>query len=190
MDRRDFFKYSAGAVVGASLLGRAADLFARDLGSYSVVILGDTHYDAADPEKYHAGYALANKTREENHRKEFVRNGEMWEKRCPALVKRAAGLVGEDTRAHDMADVASLSRDPYGHDPFDLVVTSQERGDAGNLVTQMLIDPQGTDANMQGACLICIVGFSEDGKKAWVRYYSADKQKYYMKTNQYEIDLE
>ena len=98
MDRRSFFKYSAGAVVGASLLGRTTDLFARDLGSYSVVILGDTHYDAADPEKYHAGYALANKTRENNHRKEFTRNGEMWGKRCPALVKRASGLVGEDTR--------------------------------------------------------------------------------------------
>ncbi|MBQ6395410.1 MAG: NYN domain-containing protein [Atopobiaceae bacterium] len=32
---------------------------------------------------------------------------------------RYRDLVGENTRAHDMADVASLSRDPYGHDPFD-----------------------------------------------------------------------
>ena len=32
---------------------------------------------------------------------------------------RYCDLVGENTRAHDMADVASLSRDPYGHDPFD-----------------------------------------------------------------------
>ena len=98
MDRRTFFKYSAGAVVGASLLGRATDLFASDGDNYSVVILGDTHYDAADPEKYHAGYALENKTRENNHRKEFVRNGEMWAGRCVDLVKRAACLVDGDTR--------------------------------------------------------------------------------------------
>ncbi len=77
-----------------------------------------------------------------------------------------------------------------GHDPFDMVVTAQEKGDAGNLVTQMLIDPQGTDANMKGACLVCILGFSEDGKKAFVRYWSADQKKYYLKNNQYEIDLE
>ena len=98
MDRRSFFKYSAGAVVGASLLGRATKAFAADNGSYSAVILGDTHYDAPDPEKYHAGYTDPNPTREANHRKEFVRNADMWEARCPALVKRAAALVDGDTR--------------------------------------------------------------------------------------------
>ena len=98
MDRRSFFKYSAGAVVGASLLGRATKAFAADDGSYSAVILGDTHYDAPDPEKYHAGYTDPNPTREANHRKEFVRNADMWEARCPALVKRAAALVDGDTR--------------------------------------------------------------------------------------------
>ena len=98
MDRRTFFKCSAGAVVGASLLGRASEAFAKEGGKYSVVIIGDTHYDAADPEKYHAGYSLENKTRENNHRKEFVRNGNMWAGRCPELVKRAACLVDEDTR--------------------------------------------------------------------------------------------
>ena len=98
MDRRSFFKYSAGAVVGASLLGRTTQAFARDESSYSVVILGDTHYDAPDPEKYHAGYTDPNPEREANHRKEFVRNADMWEARCPALVKRAARLVSDDTR--------------------------------------------------------------------------------------------
>jgi hypothetical protein len=98
MDRRSFFKYSAGAVVGASLLGRATKAFAADDGPYSVVILGDTHYDAPDPEKYHAGYTDPNPTREANHRKEFVRNADMWEARCPALVKRAAALVDGNTR--------------------------------------------------------------------------------------------
>ena len=98
MDRRSFFKYSAGAVVGASLLGRATEAFAADRGKYSVVILGDTHYDAPDPDKYHADYTDPNPTREANHRKEFVRNADMWDVRCPALVNRAARLVDDDTR--------------------------------------------------------------------------------------------
>ena len=100
MDRREFFKYSAGAALSLSMLGRAADVFAKSSpeDKYSVVILGDTHYDVKDPEVYHAGYHLANTERENNHRKEFKRNGEMWEQRCPALVKRAACLVDDDTR--------------------------------------------------------------------------------------------
>ena len=98
MDRRSFFKYSAGAVLTASMLGKADSLFAREGGNYNVVILGDTHYDAADPEKYHAGYTDPNPQREANHRKEFVRNGKMWAGRCPDLVKRAACLVDGDTR--------------------------------------------------------------------------------------------
>lgn len=101
MDRRDFFKYTAGAVVAASMPGRAFEAFAKDAGEgdkYSVVILGDTHYDAADPEVYHAGYTDPNPKREANHRKEFVRNGDMWAERCPSLVKRAACLVDDDTR--------------------------------------------------------------------------------------------
>ncbi len=98
MDRRSFFKYSAGAVVGASLLGRATEAFAADRDKYSVVILGDTHYDAPDPDKYHADYTDPNPTREANHRKEFVRNADMWDVRCPALVNRAARLVDDDTR--------------------------------------------------------------------------------------------
>ena len=100
MDRRDFFKYSAGAALSMSMLSRAADVFAKNGPdeNYSVVILGDTHYDVKDPEVYHAGYTDPNPEREANHRKEFVRNGEMWAERCPALVKRAAGLVDKDTR--------------------------------------------------------------------------------------------
>ena len=41
--------------MSASLLGRGVQAFAAEGGKYAVVILGDTHYDAEDPEKYHAG---------------------------------------------------------------------------------------------------------------------------------------
>ena len=130
MDRRTFFKYSAGAVVTASMLGRATEAFAREEGKYSVVILGDTHYDASDPEKYHVGYALANKTRENNHRKEFVRNGNMWAGRCPELVKRAACLVDEDTRfVLQMGDLIQ-------GDTADAAIHAQFLADAFDLLKQ------------------------------------------------------
>ena len=66
--------------------------------SYSVVILGDTHYDAADPEFYHAGYSDPNPARDAAHRDEFGRNGAMWAGRCRRLIERASSLVGKDTR--------------------------------------------------------------------------------------------
>ena len=121
MDRRDFIKYSTGAMVGMSLLGPSPELFARSgkKDKYNVIILGDTHYDAVDPEKYHAGYHLENAPREANHRKEFVRNGKMWSGRCPEMVKRAACLVDDDTRfvlqmgdliQGDTADAAAHTR--------------------------------------------------------------------------------
>ena len=100
MDRREFFKYSAGAALGVSLLGRTAEALAKSAegDKYSVVILGDTHYDDADPELYHAGYTDPNPVRDANHLKEFVRNGKMWAERCPSLVRRAACLVDDSTR--------------------------------------------------------------------------------------------
>ncbi len=100
MDRRDFFKFSAAGLAGLTLADGLKLAFAAEGkdDNYSVVILGDTHYDDIDPEKYHAGYALADKVREANHRKEFVRNGNMWAGRSRNLVKRAACLVDENTR--------------------------------------------------------------------------------------------
>ena len=100
MDRRSFFKVSAAGLAGLALPGELG--FAMGPRNtdpkYSIVILGDTHYDAVDPELYHKGYSLEDKTREANNRKEFVRNGNMWAGRSRNMVKRAACLVDEDTR--------------------------------------------------------------------------------------------
>lgn len=65
---------------------------------YSIVILGDTHYDAKPDSIYHTGYTDPNPTREANHRKEFVRNASMWEQRIPKLLGRAASLVDNGTK--------------------------------------------------------------------------------------------
>ena len=102
MDRRDFLKISAAGLAGLSLPVIRAEAEPRQAagndGKYSVVILGDTHYDSSNPELYHAGYTDPNPVREANHRQEFARNGIMWSGRCRDLVKRAACLVDEDTR--------------------------------------------------------------------------------------------
>lgn len=101
MDRRDFIKLSSIGLAGLSM----PQIWAAPSGKkdpmnekYSIVILGDTHYDDPDPEKYHAGYSDPNPKRDANHGKEFVRNGKMWSGRCCKLVKRAACLVDDDTR--------------------------------------------------------------------------------------------
>ena len=57
----------------------------RSGSSSRFLILGDTHYDAL-PEVYHADYREPNAIQ----REEFARNAEMWETRCPALLKAAA----------------------------------------------------------------------------------------------------
>lgn len=103
MDRRDFLRLSAIGLAGLGLnpAMEAASVFkgrkGKD-GKYSVIILGDTHYDKAPDTYYHTGYSDPNPKREANHRKEFVRNAEMWSDRCPRLVKRASCLADENTK--------------------------------------------------------------------------------------------
>ena len=65
---------------------------------YSIVILGDTHFDAAPDSIYHTGYSDPNPKREANHRREFARNAAMWKERIPRLLQRASSLIGGDTR--------------------------------------------------------------------------------------------
>ena len=65
MDRRSFFKISAGGALSLALPWNGLAGPVREK-PYSVVILGDTRYDAMDPEKYHAGYSLENKKRAES----------------------------------------------------------------------------------------------------------------------------
>ena len=69
MDRRDFIKMSSIGLAGLSLPGILASARGTkpEEEKYSIVILGDTHYDAADPEYYHAGYYDPDPKRESVH---------------------------------------------------------------------------------------------------------------------------
>lgn len=66
--------------------------------AYSIVILGDTHFDTEPADVYHSCYNEPVEWLNRVQRKEFARNGEMWRERCPRMVRRAVRLVGPDTR--------------------------------------------------------------------------------------------
>lgn len=106
MDRRTFLK---GVAVGVAGLGFGLDpslSAARRNKGYSIVILGDTHYDAEPSDIYHSNYDEKTEWLNRVQREEFRRNGEMWRERCPRLLHRAAGLIDNNTRmAFQMGDL-------------------------------------------------------------------------------------
>ena len=62
--------------------------------TYSVAILGDTHYDAEPESVYHSNYDESNRWAKIQHG-EFRRNGEMWRVRCRDLVAASGRLARE-----------------------------------------------------------------------------------------------
>jgi len=98
MDRRQFLSLSATGLVGLGLYGCSKDNANMSDSSYSIVILGDTHFDTEPDTVYHSYYNEPTEWLNNVQRAEFARNGEMWRERCPRLLKRAAKLIGDDTR--------------------------------------------------------------------------------------------
>lgn len=76
-----------------------------------------------------------------------------------------------------------------GHNPTDNIYYRQRKGDNGNTVTEILIDPQSTDKNNGGLGLVAMFYFSEDGKSVEVQYYSTVKDMYYKPNNQFKLTL-
>lgn len=76
-----------------------------------------------------------------------------------------------------------------GHDPTDYITVSRATGDKGNEVVQMLVDPQGTDKNLEGVGLVAMLYFSNDGRHVDVEYYSTDREAFYCKENQFSLEL-
>lgn len=100
MKRREFLSLSASGIVGLSLSSLPLPIWAKGKGdkSYSVILLGDTHFDVDPSTAYHADYLKNPDKISKVHLSEFTRNGEMWKDRCPRLLKRASQLIDEDTR--------------------------------------------------------------------------------------------
>lgn len=77
-----------------------------------------------------------------------------------------------------------------GHDPSSDIVATQTKGDHGNIVTQMLVDPQGVDNSSEGATgMIAMLYFSNGGKTLTVEQYSTVRNMHYMNTSQFTLSM-
>lgn len=89
LSRRRFLSLAAGVAGVGRFRAFARD--ARAARTYSVVLLGDTHFDSVDTGHYHADYLFStSEKRYRAHLREHVRNAEMWRAHMPALLKASA----------------------------------------------------------------------------------------------------
>ncbi|MBE6684138.1 MAG: hypothetical protein E7592_00620 [Ruminococcaceae bacterium] len=78
-----------------------------------------------------------------------------------------------------------------GHDPSDHIVCTRTEGDNGNVVTQLLVNPQHMDSSLPYCTnMVAMLYFSEDGKTVTVRYYSIMNNRYGSVQSQFSFDIE
>lgn len=91
LDRRTFLTLAgASALSGCTVLGRGRS-------TYSISILGDTHFDADPREIYHAKWKPRHANDARDRANEFARNADMWRERLPRLIGAAAAVRRPDT---------------------------------------------------------------------------------------------
>ena len=67
---------------------------------------------------------------------------------------------------------------------------NQAKGDHGNTVTQLMINAQSVDHELGGVGIVTMFYFSEDGKTMQVENYSTDRKAFFLKRNQYTLELD
>lgn len=75
-----------------------------------------------------------------------------------------------------------------GHDPMDDLLMVQTEGEKGNIVTQILIDPQAMDIG-DPTGMVATFYVAENGEDVTVEWYSTIKNLYYKQTNNYSFKL-
>lgn len=103
---RRAFLQGIGAATGVALLDGCASLPFVSGKSYTVSILGDTHFDAEPASVYHSKYDERN-IYSRVQKEEFRRNGEMWRVRCRDLLA-ASGQVAQQHKADFMVQLGDL----------------------------------------------------------------------------------
>lgn len=103
---------------------------------------------------------------------------------CPPSIKN--GLNDGDQIWEKLIKKHNVDLVLCGHDPSDDIVTIKTKNDFGNVVTQMLINPQGIDV-IEPTGMVAMLYFSNSGKKIDVRYYSTVKHKYLRECNQFYL---
>ena len=126
-----------GCAAGALCLGGSAS-FAQNPDTYSVVLLGDTHYDTHPASTYHSHYDNDRKAEWlwRVQRAEFMRNGDMWAERCPRLLKASAACLPAD--AHFVLQLGDLVQGDCDDQPthkrmLDDAMQLMKRAYSGNL---------------------------------------------------------
>lgn len=78
-----------------------------------------------------------------------------------------------------------------GHAPTDNIVLRRSEGVNGNVVSEILVDPQGMDSNSSIGATGMVATFyvSNDGKSISVEYYSTVKNKFYKSSNIYTFNV-
>ncbi len=153
MNRREFLTLSALTMAELSLIGKNLPVDKKKLSTpYSILILGDTHFDTAPASVYHSLYTEANSELNKVQRAEFARNGEMWQERCPNLIRRASRLVEPGTSmVFQMGDlVQGDCGDPKVHRQMLSDALDTLKGQLGNLPLITVVgnhDIRGTGAD-------------------------------------------
>jgi len=76
-----------------------------------------------------------------------------------------------------------------GHEHIDPIMVKRSEGVHGNVVTQMLINPQSIDEFNTPSGMVALFYFSEGGTKLTVEYISTIKDMYYTEESQFTIDI-
>ncbi|MBR6530214.1 MAG: metallophosphoesterase [Clostridia bacterium] len=147
-----------------------ADEIISENPDFNVIITTHAYlYPDATPIKKGDKYAPTNSDPENN-------NGEdMWER----LIKKHENIV------------LVLC----GHESHPTIVTAQDKGEHGNVVTQMMTDQSCVDSNLiyakqNAAGMLTLLHFSESGTKLTVECYSPIYDMYYRAENQFELTLD
>ena len=78
----------------------------------------------------------------------------------------------------------------YGHVDDEYLQAVQTKGVNGNVVTELLIDPQKTDLSYDGGVgIVAFLYFSNGGKNVELRYYSTIRNQYYRSENQFSFEV-
>ena len=72
----------------------------------------------------------------------------------------------------------------------DRIALTQMEGDNGNIVTQMMTNPQSADHHLDGVGIVTMLYFSKDGSQVQVEYYSTDRDAYFIRENQFSFELD
>ena len=84
---------------------------------------------------------------------------------------------------------SNISMIMSGHVSSDVLV-SKNTGVHGNEVTQLLVNPQTMDADVEATGMVCMLYFNEKGDEVQVEYISTVREQYYKQSNQFNFTLE